>query len=233
MKQLISALLACLALTTQANASTLTVNPKRLIEVIDVIDGGVLEGARQLDKLSSESKAPVYILLNSPGGETIPGYSFADAMIAAHERGTRLVCVTGVLAASMAFNLLAYCDERYALPHAKLLFHPVRISAREGITVADMETLTPQMKRLEAANKAALIEMMGAKREWFDLHYAAETLWEAQDLVNQTNDGWLTIISDVRGVDKLFTIQKPRPMFLFQVPGLGGNNLNQRPTPRY
>lgn len=232
MKQLLSTIIACFALTTQANASTLTVNPKRLIEVIDVIDGSILESARQLDKLSQDSKEPVYILLNSPGGETIPGYSFADAMIAAHERGTRLVCVTGVLAASMAFNLMAYCDERYALPHAKLLFHPVRISSREGLTLADMDVVSPQMRRLEAANKKALVAMMGVNKTWFNLHYAAETLWEAQDLVDQTNGKWLTIVQDIHGVSKLFTIEKPKTMFLFYVPGLNGAT-NRRPTPRY
>lgn len=213
------AALAAAFFASNCCAETLTLDPKRTVEVIDVIDASAIPLAQQIEDLSTQSRAPIYVLLNSPGGSTLTGFTIADAMIAARARGSKLVCVSGVLAASMAFNLFAYCDERYALAHAKLLFHPVRVGSQEGLTVAEMLLLTPQMQRLEARNKDALREMMGAGQAWFDAHYYAETLWEAEDLVDQTPNNWLTIVDAVKGTDKLFTIQKPRlGMFGMQLP---------------
>jgi ATP-dependent protease ClpP protease subunit len=202
--------------STNTSASVLTVDPERLVEIIDVVDGSIIGEAQKLDRLSRESKEPIYVLLNSPGGMTVPGFTFADALTAVRKRGVKVVCFSGVLAASMAFNLFAYCDERYALAHTKLLFHPVRLTARGGLTVAEMLLHAETMALFERRNQTELMKMMGVPADWFARHYHGETLWEAVDLAEASGNDWLTIVDDIEGAKNLWMIQRPQPFRLFE-----------------
>jgi ATP-dependent protease ClpP protease subunit len=193
---------------------TLKLDPKRTVEVIDVMGGEVFTLAQQVYTLSKDTKEPIYILLNSPGGATMSGYTFIDAINNARAKGTRVICVSGVLAASMAFNVFAHCDERYALAHTKLLFHPVRIvGGDEGLTSKDLRVWAEQLRTFDVKNSRELRAMMGADAAWFARHYWAETLWEAEDLLAATNGTWLKIVDSVEGTDKLFTFRRARSLF--------------------
>jgi ATP-dependent protease ClpP protease subunit len=194
---------------------TLTLDPKRTVEVIGPIDGSLLKLSGQVDSLSrASSTEPIFILLNSPGGNILVGYLIADAISVARARGTPVVCVVGAMAASMAFNLMAYCDERFALPHSKLLFHPVRITANEGLTSRELQQYRDQLRIIDEKNAVELMSLMRtSNRAWFNLHYWGETFWDAEDLRAATGRGWLTIVRSVEGTDKLFTLSRPRSLF--------------------
>lgn len=199
-----------LLLTNQSPANTLTLDPDRTVEVIDIIDGSILGEAQKLEQFSLASTDPIYLLINSPGGLVIAGSSFIDSMLVAKKRGAPLICITGIMAASMAFNILVHCDERYALRHAKLLFHPIRIRTSQPLTARMLLEAYRDLNRYEKYLQGGLRHMLGVSREWFSYHYRAETMWEAEQLIEETRKGWLSIVDDVKGTDKLFTIDRPR-----------------------
>lgn len=195
------------------SVDTLRLNPKRTVEVIDVMDGSVFGLAQKVYDLSRKAPTePIYILLNSPGGAVVPGYTLVDSIEYARARGTPIICVAGVLAASMAFNVLASCDERYALAHTKLLFHPIRINGGGGLTSRELSLYGDQLHQYDERNSKQLREMMGVGAAWFSKHYWGETLWDAQDLLAMSGKPWLTIVTNVEGTDKLFTFEKPNPL---------------------
>lgn len=83
------------------------------------------------------SKDPIYIYINSPGGEVHSGFSIFD--MARFIKPPIVTIVTG-LAASMGsiISLAAKPEHRFALPNAKLLVHQPSISGMGG-SVSDIE----------------------------------------------------------------------------------------------
>lgn len=193
----------------------LKINPKRTVEVIDIVDSDILGEAQKLSNFAADSKDPIYVLLNSPGGIIIFGQSFIDAMEQARAKGIEITCVTGVLAASMAFNMLAHCDNRYALRHSKLLFHPARIGSREPLSADMLMEAYKDLVRIEKYSIPEIQQMMGMSDEQFIYHYKRETMWDAEQLIDASPKPWLKLVDDVEGTKKLFTISRPRPFFLF------------------
>ena len=82
-------------------------------------------------------KDPIYLFINSPGGEVHSGFSIFDC--ARFVRPTVVTVVTG-LAASMGsiITLCAKPEHRFAFPNAKLLVHQPSISGMGG-SVSDIE----------------------------------------------------------------------------------------------
>lgn len=193
----------------------LKVNPDRLVEVIDVIRRSTFQEAQKINDLSAKSREPIYVLLNSPGGYVYAGTTLIDSIRMAQSRGVKVVCFSGALAASMAFNALLYCNERYALPHTKLLFHPVRIDGAT-VTLNNLPEIEHGLRTVEEKLQPLMIRTMGVTPKWFNFHYKAETLWDAEQLAKETRPGWLTIVKRIDGADKnLFTIEKRDLMMLF------------------
>lgn len=217
-------LVFALACSAPAPAGTLHLNPKRLIEVIDVIEGGAVAQAQQVHDLAEASKAPIDFLINSPGGAVTPGYMLVDAMDAARKSGVKIRCAVGVLAASMAFNLLAHCDERFALRHAAMLFHPPRIFARGPMTVRDLDQASDDLKRILRKSTPELLAMVGMSKKEFYRHFHAETLWTAEQLADASGNNWLKIVDDIDGSKLVFTFQQPRLSIFGEVDYLGVGN---------
>ena len=202
-------------MATAQSLNVVQLNPKRLIEIIDVVDGSVIDLAQQLHDLAANSNDGIDILINSPGGAIVPGYMFTDAMDAARNKGITIRCAVGVLAASMAFNMLAHCDERYALKHAALLFHPPRINARGPMTASDLDQASADLKRIIRHTTKELVTMVGMPYKKFLMHFRQETLWTAEQLTKESRKPWLTIVADIQGSKKVFTHRKPSLFSLF------------------
>lgn len=82
-------------------------------------------------------KDPIYLFINSPGGEVHSGFSIFDT--ARFIRPTVATVVTG-LAASMG-SIIALCakpEHRFAFPNSKILIHQPSISGMGG-SVSDIE----------------------------------------------------------------------------------------------
>lgn len=110
----------------------------RVVYIRGVIAGDTLVplGKRLLEKAHEKPSAPVTIVINSPGGSVVSGFAFVSYMDAVHSLGTPINCYVNHLAASMAFQILLHCDNRYTLDRAFLLWHRVRMNVGGGIVTA-------------------------------------------------------------------------------------------------
>jgi ATP-dependent protease ClpP protease subunit len=87
----------------------------------------------------------VDLVLSSPGGSIVAGMIFIEAMQRAQERGTKFVCVVDKMAASMAFVILAACDNRYIMETSLLLWHPGRVGMNGYATSKGMKVIAKQL----------------------------------------------------------------------------------------
>lgn len=198
-----------------AYAETVTVDNKRLVEVIGVVDSGIISEATRMLSMAApttKNKKDIWLLVNSPGGMVDPGLVFINSMEIARKRGYKLRCTVGVLAASMAFQILSHCDSIYALPNSKLLFHPVRIQGT--FTKDQLAYYLDSIISIEQDMNKQLLDYFKFDKTLFNYHYQMETLWESYQLAEHTDK--ITIVEDIQGTDKLFTYQKPRGFF-FQI----------------
>jgi ATP-dependent protease ClpP protease subunit len=207
MKKIIASMLvAAMAFTTAAVAQPKNSAPKtissyevpkgeRTVYLVGEINGQSLKAASKIERLSAASKGDINIFINSPGGMVVVGLQIIQAIDIARARGVKVVCSVGVLAASMAFQVLPHCDERYAMKHTLLLFHPARAMVQGGITGEQAAMIGKELLRIDARAQVENDAMMGSPSPlWLALHFRNETLWEAQDLVAETQNNWLTLV---------------------------------------
>lgn len=86
------------------------------------LGGSVFEG---LGSQAPESKKPIWVVLNSPGGEVLHGLAIYDCIKMFAESGTEINVLSIGVAASMATVILQAGTKRLALPHTQFLVHQV------------------------------------------------------------------------------------------------------------
>jgi ATP-dependent protease ClpP protease subunit len=168
---------------------TLSVTKGRVVVVAGPIADGNLEplGAQILAWSQSNPKVAIDIIIDSPGGSVITGFQFINVMEAVRARGTRLRCFVPNIAASMAFQLLLHCDERYVLTHSFLLWHGVRVFDVGGpVTAPGAEDLARDLASLDRTILRELDATLGLPREVVRFHFQKETLHQGQDLAELT-----------------------------------------------
>jgi hypothetical protein len=208
MRKIISSLLVTLvAFSTTVNAAPLGSVvlaskthyeiPKgdHTIYVTGVINGASFTTANKIERLSAASSDDINLFINSPGGMVAVGLQIIQAMDIARARGVKITCSVGILAASMAFQLLPHCDKRYAMKHSLLLFHPARAQIQGGVTAEEAAMIAQELRRVDYRANLENAAMMGSPSpRWLEVHHRNETLWEAQDLVAETKNNWLTLV---------------------------------------
>lgn len=216
-------LIVIFTFTTTAYGKTINFNKDRLIEIIDVIDEETfIRVPGLIYQMSQTSKEPIYMMINSPGGEVVAGATVIDAMTTAQSTGIKFICGSGVMAASMAFSILAHCDERYTLKNTKLLFHPISMTGRVIFKHLRAELESEELEEDAFIDK--LIETMGVERDFFMRHYMNETLWAAH-VLKRYAPKFIEVVDNITGSSKLFTVIKPKPFLFFQ-----GNQVTPKPA---
>jgi len=86
----------------------------------------------------TDSKSPIYIFINSPGGEVHSGFSIFDT---ARFIAPQVVTIVSGLAASMGsiIALAAPKNRRFAFPNSRFLVHQPSVHGGLGGTVSDIE----------------------------------------------------------------------------------------------
>lgn len=182
MKNLLFTVLAFIAQSQMALAST-TLNPQRTIVIDGPISGRIISPVVDaMNKLAADKVAPIDIVLSSPGGSVVAGYLIVDKMEALRAEGVRFRCVVRSVAASMAFQILLHCDERYSTPHAFLLWHPVRVFYQGALTADLSKVAYLQMKMSDDMIRSELYEHLPMDKETIDWHFTNETLHHASQL---------------------------------------------------
>lgn len=158
--------------------------------------------ANQLLMIKHEKPGTIDIVINSPGGSVYAGWQFVNAMRTVQARGYKLRCTVTTMAASMAYQILAECDERYAFRYSTLLWHPVRLSGNLTLTPKEALGITRQLSRIERLLVSDLRSKFEIEDKEFWLHYHAETLHVATQVADMSPD-FVTIITDVAGINSL------------------------------
>lgn len=209
----IAATLAAMAGTVATAGTSPDINTKAAVYIEGEINGNIL---RRVDKLVKESSEhpldELQLVINSPGGNVTPGMVFIDALELLKIRGTKITCFVPLLAASMAFQILAHCDTRYALPGALLLWHPVRVMVfMAALAPADTSALDEELQRIEKRLLEDLYPKMGGlDKQLFLHHYKAETLHVAPELNEMIGSEWITIVDDMPGLSRLLPMRDER-----------------------
>lgn len=198
---LIAAILLFLPLYGE-NTVTAKVNK---IEIIGPIDGkSVAAFITTFNKfLSDDNTSEINILINSPGGSVYDGTTMIDLLNVAYNRGITVNCYVAGTAASMAFIILSHCENRYVLPHSKLLFHPVSIFLFGVYEIYMIEKYIQQTLETERLIKSKLLYAMGMDEALFETNYQIGTLWHGSELASVT-DGFLKVVADIKGFKNLY-----------------------------
>jgi ATP-dependent protease ClpP protease subunit len=186
---LILAFVALFAVAPSApadGASVPTVQANRVVAIRGVIArGNLLPLGNQLLAWSHKApNVPVDIVIDSPGGDVGTGFLFVNQLEAVRARGTRVRCWVPTLAASMAFQILVHCDERYTLDHSWLLWHGVRVfgTGGEPITAESALDLARELTRLNSTILRELNATLGLPAATVRFHFLKETLHVGRDL---------------------------------------------------
>ncbi len=207
MLKFLAAFAAFFVLATAAPAESMFVADKgRTLYLRGEVRENALVLASQVAELSQSSKRPITIVINSPGGSIHAGLQLMSAIHVAQQRGTQVRCFVPVLAASMAFQILSVCDERYTLQYSLLLFHPARVFLFGPYMADDLAYQSDQLRLVEDRLKNDLAARIGLDRKEFDYHYSHETLWLAADL-NKVTGNYFEIVDNFSGVDRAFDLE--------------------------
>jgi ATP-dependent protease ClpP protease subunit len=182
----------------------------RTLRVEGVILGNAIDLAHKVERMSSDSSAPIDLLINSPGGSVEAGLQLVEAIHIAQGRGVTVRCAVSTLAASMAFIILNECSERYALSNSLLLFHPARAMLMFAVIKADdARKMSEDLEAVDNFISEMLEEGMGIvtaqQKAWYNYHFSRETLWTAARLSHEVpNSSWIMIVSDIKAKGGLF-----------------------------
>lgn len=166
---------------TAAIGKPVTLSPEKTIVLSGPIgENTYLPMLNALNELEKEKQ--VDLIISSPGGSVAVGSLIIDRMEQLKERGVTFRCVVRDLAASMAFQILLHCNERYATPKAFLLWHPVRVFY-QGVVVAPLaEVLMVQLRLADEVAVSDLMKHLPMPEKELMWHYNNETLHHAISL---------------------------------------------------
>ena len=146
-----------------------------------IVGNTVVPFTEAITKLVASSKDPIDIVLDSPGGSLIAGYLMVDQIEMAKKQGIKVRCFVRKLAASMAFQLLLSCDERYALPHSLVLWHPVRVNWNGPLTATDAVSTSKSLSLFDDMILTQILDELVSKpivatEDFLIEHFNKETL---------------------------------------------------------
>ena len=194
-----------LLFSCQGRAQSL--DTKRTVVINTVISrGNVLKLSNDIDKMVTASKAPIHIVINSPGGDVITGFMFINYMESIKAKGVEFHCYVPGIAASMAFQILIHCDKRYALSKAFLLWHGVRVQLGGGmftsgviVTAKSAISLANDLMALDSVIIKELLESLSIEQSLVMYHFDNETLHVASNLA-QLAPNFITTKDTITGL---------------------------------
>lgn len=169
-----------------------------------------------LAQMEAGKAKSVTLVIDSPGGYVDPGLRLVVALDSLRARGRTVRCIVTGEAMSMAYYLLGACTERLVMARSQLLWHPIRVGFRGGITGEAALAIGQSLLAFEQSMKEELITRMGVDPDWFDMHWRAETSHHGSDLAVAAPD-FVRVIDGVAGLptEQLFWIRQPDLLDLF------------------
>lgn len=135
-----------------------------------------------VDMLYASSLAgPLVILIDSSGGSVRSGQHMLGLMMKEHSAGVPIICVGKGWVASMAFNIMSFCDVRLSAPATTYLAHKiaifptgVRLTAKIMRQIAsDLDKEDEMFRQVNAATMHMSLDdydkIADDEKEWTDL----------------------------------------------------------------
>lgn len=186
MRLLLANLLGLVLLFATTAGQSAELDPKRTLHLSGVITRQTLAPlAKKLDELiaaTDKDTSPVTLVIDSPGGEVVSGMSFVNKMLALKSFGVDINCYVQDIAASMAFQILTQCTNRYSLNTSFLLWHGVRVSISAPITEEVATALAEDLRHINQLILMQLHAVIGLSNAATDHHFVRETLWSGCEL---------------------------------------------------
>lgn len=135
----------------------------RTIMISEGIDARVAQRViNHLLALNVEGDKPIYVYVNSPGGEVNSGFAIYDAM---RYINSEVRIITAGLCASIAtiINLGAPKEHRYSLPNGRFLIHQPLIGGHVQGQASDLEITAREIIKTRAKINELLAEECGQK----------------------------------------------------------------------
>lgn len=159
----------------------------------------VIDGVIQGDNLASVSRAllqrksgeQVDLVINSPGGSIVTGFEFVSNMEAAKQRGVQINCFVVKYAASMAFQILLHCNQRFVLDRSFLLWHRARIMmggmGGEPMTSPQLGALSRDLEKTDSLILAEVLQYVEMSESDIKYHFEHETLHIGEQLAAESS----------------------------------------------
>jgi ATP-dependent protease ClpP protease subunit len=160
-------------------------DPNRTVAIDAPIMPNSLGGINDaLLTMAAKSKAPVNVILDTPGGSVYEGYKFLRHLKQLKADGIKVRCIVSGNAMSMGMMILLECSERYAVEGALVMWH----FPRAGVQGSADELLKAaiEIKELELKGLARLKEVLPLTPEEVEERYYAEKIQEADTLHKET-----------------------------------------------
>lgn len=170
-----------------------------------------------------DPKKPIDLIINSPGGSVVAGFWFINKMEAARAGGTKFRCYVPEVAASMAFQILLHCDERYSLDRAFLLWHRVRImGGDEPLTSPQLSYLAWHLSKLDDIILGELFKALNKEvgEGTIRYHFEHETLHTAMDLAALAPKSFKSYPDIPKLYELLYNNKVPRSIHVFSLFGM-------------
>ena len=170
----------------------------RILIFNDQVDENVMENYilriikwnREDKDLPVDSRRPIYLYIDCPGGETITGFNFADVIV---QSKTPVIGVAFSMAASMGYHIFIACHERVAFKDTVLLQHDGELVIQNSSSKAKdtMAFFNDMDERL----KVHVLTHTNMSEEFYDKIYDQEYWIFADDAVK------LGIVDKIIGKD--------------------------------
>jgi ATP-dependent protease ClpP protease subunit len=152
-----------------------------------VLSGPILQGnifglLPHIAKMAANNREPINIIIDSPGGGVVDGSLFINELRALQGRDIKVRCYVVSMAASMAFQILANCTERYTLDRAVLLWHRVSASGIQSLTGPQARTLAKDLSAIDGMILRELYAKLDMPKEDVLYHLNVETLHFGENL---------------------------------------------------
>jgi Protease subunit of ATP-dependent Clp proteases len=133
---------------------------------------------------ADDSKSPITMYINSPGGSILDGDGILDTMDFIKQSGITIRTVVVGKAASFGALILlnGTPGERYALPRSRVMIHEPRGGAKG--TATDMEIEMKLMLNMKKEINEFIAEKTGKNIEWVTKHTERDTWFRGQEIID-------------------------------------------------
>lgn len=175
----------CQAVHIQSKPAHIDIRTDKVSAIFGMIDDSLEADYAAQVAATISIKGPRVILINSPGGVVSSGAKIIDLMLIEKIHGTKMICVVGSMAHSMAFNILTFCDVRLSLPISRMVVHNIAVGGLDPSnrgTAKNLRQIADDMEKVEQPYRLANAKAMHLSLPDYDLFAENETCWTAAKL---------------------------------------------------